>query len=189
MELPFQKRPATPKGQFARLYVVGDSVSGGIGAAGEQTWPLLLGKQHGVDVVNLAKSGATVATALKQVAQIDSADALVLVEIGGNDFFAPTPYNEFRRDMGEVLTKAGGDGRVVAMVEMPLLPWQLEYGRIQRQLAKEHNVVLVPKRYFVKVLSDEGASVDLAHLSPKGHQLMADEMWGIVGKSLKASEE
>jgi acyl-CoA thioesterase I len=187
MERPFQRRPTLPQRQLGTLYVVGDSVSGGIGRADEQTWPLLLGRQHGVSVVNLARSGATVATALKQVEQIDAADSLVLVEIGGNDFFGPTPYAEFRRDLGQLLVRAGGNGRVVVMMEVPLLPWQLEYGRIQRQLAREHDVVLIPKRYFVKVLSAPGASVDLAHLSPEGHQLMAGEVWAIVGKSLRAN--
>jgi acyl-CoA thioesterase I len=186
LEYPFQRKPAMPQRQLARLYVVGDSVSGGIGSAGEQTWPVLLGKQHSVDVVNLAKSGATVSTALKQVAQIDSADALVLVEIGGNDFFGPTPYAEFRQNLGQLLRQAGENGRVVAMVEMPLLPWQVEYGRIQRQVARENKAILVPKRYIVRVLSAEGASTDLAHLSASGHQLMAEEMWAIVGGNLKA---
>jgi len=184
LEAPFRQRPVIPDGQRQTLYVVGDSVSGGIGRADEQTWPRLLGSQHDVSVMNLAEAGATVATALKQVDQIDAHDTLVLVEIGGNDIFALTPYPEFRRNLEQLLAIASGDGRQVVMMELPLLPWQLEYGRIQRQLAKEHGVALIPKRYFVKVLSAEGASIDLAHLSPKGHQLMADQIWSIVGRSL-----
>lgn len=180
IELPFFFNPAVPVDKFEKLYIIGDSVSDGIGNAEEQTWPVLLRKKYSINIVDLAMSGATVKSAIKQVKKVTSEHSLVLLEIGGNDMFAPTPYDLFEKDLANMLNTLKNSNNTVVMLELPLLPWRLEYGRIQRKLAKKYAVVLMPKRNFASVLSVPGASVDLAHLSEKGHQLMAGKIAQIL---------
>lgn len=180
MELPFFFNPVVPVDKFEKLYIIGDSVSDGIGNTKELTWPVLLRKKYSINIVDLAMSGATVKSAMKQVKKVTSEHSLVLLEIGGNDMFAPTPYDLFEKDLANMLNILKNSDNTVVMLELPLLPWRLEYGRIQRKLAKKYEVVLIPKINFVSVLSVPGASVDLAHLSEKGHRLMAEKIAQIL---------
>jgi acyl-CoA thioesterase-1 len=66
------------------------------------------------------------------------------------------------------------------MLELPLPPTFNRFGEIQRRLARRHNVVLIPKRYFASVLVGEEATLDGLHLSPSGHRKMAEMVWQMV---------
>lgn len=178
-ELAFRVGMDHPQGE--PLYVVGDSVSAGIQGPNEATWPRLLGEEYAIEVINLAESGATVATARKQARQIGDGPGLVLLEIGGNDLFAPTPPAQFGEDLARLLEQIMQPRRTAVMLELPILPWQMEYGRIQRQVAKSHGVILVPKRFFVSTLRHKGATLDLAHLSSEGHRKMATQIATLLG--------
>ncbi len=106
---------------------------------------------------------------------------MILLEIGGNDLLGrPTPA-EFERDLNELLLAVCKPDRLVVMLELPLLPLQAPYGRIQRRLAGEHGVYLVPKRFLAKVLGAPGSTMDGLHLSPRGSQLMAETMDKTIG--------
>ena len=184
MELPFYLKPSFPKSNYEKLYVIGDSVSAGIGGTKEETWPKILHKKYGINVVNLSKSGATVASAIRQAAQIKTENAMVFLEIGGNDLFAPTPAKTFEESLKQILKKVSSPTRLVVMLELPLMPWDIKYGNIQRRLAKQFNVILIPKRFFVSVLAAKNATLDLAHLSQNGHQLMAEKIWSLIKPSI-----
>jgi acyl-CoA thioesterase-1 len=172
-ELRFQFIHELPHEKYEKLYVIGDSVSAGIGGSNEQTWPKILKQEHGMHIIDLAEPGATVATAMKQANQVGDERSVILLEIGGNDLFVPTPNYQFEKNLRELLKKTKGTENLIVMLELPLQPWQIRFGRIQRKLAKEFNVILIPKRFFVSILSAEGANLDLAHLSEEGHMLMA----------------
>jgi lysophospholipase L1-like esterase len=182
IELPYHLKPAISVGDYKIIYVIGDSVSAGLGGKRFLTWPELLGQAHGVTVKNLAEAGATVGTALKQIKNVEEANAIVIIEIGGNDILSvtPTPAAQFEASLGKMITDVSGAGRQVAMFELPLLPLQNEYGRIQRRIARTHNVTLIPKRYFVGVLCSTENTSDLIHLSKKGHEVMAAMVWSII---------
>ena len=184
LELPYHFKPSVPKKGFDKLYIIGDSVSAGIGGKDEQTWPKIFRKKYKVNVIDLSESGATVGSALRQAEKIESQNAVVLLEIGGNDLFAPTPISTFEKDMRQLLKTVTAENRTVVILELPLQPWHILYGKIQRRLAKKFGAVLIPKRFFVSVLSKKGASTDLAHLSPSGHELMAETIWYLLGDSL-----
>ena len=140
-------------------------------------------------MIDLSVAGATVGSAIRLAVQVKGENAMVLLEIGGNDLFGGTPYGQFRSDLRNVLKQVSGAGRKVVMLELPLFPWQIEYGKIQRELAKEFDVTLLPKRIFAGVLSVKGVSNDLAHLTAKGHELMAEKMWSVLARNLKSTEK
>jgi acyl-CoA thioesterase-1 len=190
MEIPFHLKPRFPEKQFENIFIIGDSVSAGIGSVNEQTWPKIIRKKYVFGVTDLSIAGATVSSALKrQVGQVESANAIVLLEIGGNDTLNSTPIEFFKRDLEEILKELSNNKRIIIMLELPLLPQHIRYGMIQRKLAKKYDVVLVPKRFLAGIFSSEGATVDLAHLSASGHELMAERIWNLVDNSLRSTEK
>lgn len=171
-ELPYQWMPQLPSVRPDRLVVIGDSLSAGIDEH-VPNWPTLLAERSRISVLNLAVAGATLSTARKQASQVPDGDCLVLLEIGGNDLLGtPTPAG-FEQDLKELLSLVCKPGRKVIMLELPLLPFQSTYGRIQRRLATEHGVYLIPKRHLARVLGTPAATTDGLHLSAEGNRRLA----------------
>ena len=185
LEIPFRIKPNIPLVNAEELYVIGDSISAGIGTAEELTWPKIIRNKKQLTVTDLSIAGATVNSATKrQLPFVKAENSIVILEIGGNDLFGPTPYDEFERALKNILEVVTSQKRAVIMLELPLLPWQIKYGRIQRKLANQYNVVLIPKKVLAGVFSAKNATVDLAHLSPTGQKLMSEQIWNIIKGSV-----
>jgi len=180
MEWPYWKTPKI-EGRYDAVYVVGDSISGGIGRE-KMTWPQFLQRDHQIKVINLAVGGSTVSTALNQVQSVKSDHALVLLEIGGNDLLHSTPPADFETGLRTLLKAVKAPGRILVMFELPLFPSRKSFGGTQRRLAAEFEVYLIPKRYFAQILLSEDATLDSIHLSDVGHQRMADLVWTLIGR-------
>jgi acyl-CoA thioesterase I len=154
------------------VYVLGDSISAGLGAD-IRCWPEVLASMTPFRVVNLAQAGATVAGAVEQAEGVTAPHSLVIVEIGGNDLLGDTDALSFHRDLNTLISSLSSGGHEVLLIELPLLPFQNAFGRAQREIAAEYDAVMLPKRYFTKVLGTENGTSDGLHLSQVGHEAMA----------------
>jgi len=176
-------RPAPER----RVAIIGDSLTAGHGDDDRATpWPALLEARHGVAVENLARAGATAASAARDVLERPPEAPLVLVEIGGNDLLGGTPPEDFERALDALLAALDRPGRQVAMFELPLPPFHERYGRIQRRVAARRGVALIPERVLLTVLGGADATVDSIHLSQAGHERMAGLVWRFLGPALPA---
>jgi hypothetical protein len=90
----------------------------------------------------------------------------------------------FERGLDVLLAKLAVGGRTVILLELPLPPFHNRYGAAQRPVARRHRVFLVPKRVLMGVLTSEGATLDTIHLSRRGHALMAETVWRIIGQAI-----
>ncbi len=186
VEIPFRFIPVVPGGGRPAFGIIGDSVTAGLGEPSKNamtkngTWPSFLVKNHGIEVIDVSQMGATTASALKQADELPAATGLVLLEIGGNDLLGPTSTNKFESDLDALLKRVCTPGRSVMMFELPLPPFRNGYGSVQRELAAQYKVLLIPKRVFIAVLSTAGATLDGIHLSPAGHEQMARVVWSLI---------
>ena len=171
-EAPHLRAPRIRLAADQSVYVVGDSISAGIGS-GERCWPEVLAAATSVRVVNLAEPGATTQSALAQVPRIAESNAVVLLEIGGNDLLDRKGAATFETHLDQLVSVLRANGHDVAMFELPLFPFQNAYGRAQRAVAKRHAVALIPRRHFARVLGMENGTLDGLHLTQKGHDEMA----------------
>ncbi len=161
------------------VYVIGDSISAGL-EDGELLWPDILASETGLDVVNLARAGATMPESLAQAEEIDTRQGLVIVEMGGNDilsFTAPGEYSEATQRLLENLTNRG---LTVVMVEIPLPPFGHSYGIATRRWAGKYGVRLIPRNVLAEVFRGSGSTSDGLHLSPKGHRALAEAVASIL---------
>ena len=171
-EAPHLRAPRIRVDADQSVYVVGDSISAGIGS-GERCWPEVLAVSTSLRVVNLAEPGATTQSALGQVPRIAESNAVVLLEIGGNDLLDRKDAATFETHLDQLVSVLRANGHDVAMFELPLFPFQNAYGRAQRAVAKRHAVALIPRRHFARVLGMENGTLDGLHLTQKGHDEMA----------------
>lgn len=173
--------PQLPRGNFDKLYIVGDSISAGIGFQGEKVWAELLSKAHGIKSVNLSIGGATLSTAISSADGIKDEKAFVLLEIGGNDILRRTSLKKFEENLNTLLKKTCLPGRTVVMFELPLPPFNSRFCASQREICRRYGVYLIPRRVFSEILTGDVKSADGLHLSNYGHEHMADTLWGIIG--------
>jgi acyl-CoA thioesterase I len=178
MEIRHLLPPTIPLTPDHTLFVLGDSMSIGADPPGKN-WPDLLGDLAHMKVRNFAFGGAKVETALDEALRINTDDALVILELGGNDLLGGTPIGKFRADLEKMLVRVCTARRKVVMIELPLPPFYNRYGMTQRALARAHGVTLVSKRYLASVLSTPGATVDGLHLSNTGHTLFAHALFDL----------
>lgn len=182
-ELNRQRLPRLPELLDAEYAVIGDSLSAGVDDA-EKPWPALLQGRHKIQVTNLAVAGATVATALEQASQLDESHSVVLVEVGGNDLLQNDPQADLNGAYHTLLQAIHATGRVVLMFELPSLPLRGGTIATQRRMAHGLNVIMIPRRVLAGVLLADGATTDSLHLSPQGHEKLADEVWRLLDPSV-----
>ncbi len=163
------------------IVVIGDSISAGLGNQNEMTWPKQLSEQIGTPTINLSRAGATVNSAFeRQLTQVPAETGLVLLEIGGNDLLNRNDLGKFKNDSEALLRKLCASGHKVVWMELPLLPHYYPYGRIQRKLAGKYHIDLIPKSVLAGVFSAQGTTSDGMHLTAKGHELMAQKLYGLL---------
>ncbi|MBI2808319.1 MAG: lysophospholipase [Planctomycetes bacterium] len=180
LELPYHFVPTLPAPGNPTLFVIGDSISAGMSDVDKHTWPGIFARAHGIDVRDFSRMGATVGSARKQVQLIGDQNGLVLLEIGGNDLLGTTSADQFEDRLEQLLADVCQPGRTVVMLELPLPPLRNRFGMIQRRLARQYEVILMPRRVLARVLTTTGATVDGIHLSAAGQELMANTMWEIL---------
>jgi acyl-CoA thioesterase-1 len=158
------------------VYVIGDSLSAGLGTPAEATWPRLLSEKLKLTVVNLASAGASLADGLAQARAIPHGSAIVVIALGGNDLLRGVSSSRFSADLQALLAEVSAKDRRVAMFELPLLPFQNAFGRIQRQACKRHGVTLLPRAILAGAVALPGHAVDGLHLSAQGHSWLAERV-------------
>jgi lysophospholipase L1-like esterase len=185
VELAHRSLPQIPEGHATHLVVIGDSISAGIDAG--KPWPKLLEKQSGIQVKNLARPAIGTREATEIAKKVTPDDSLIFLEIGGNDMLFDLPAYDFEQQLEQLLKQLDNGRRTLVMFELPLLPHKIAYGRIQRRLAAEHHVFLIPKRFFIDIISGGDATSDGLHLSHSGAQRMAELVEGLLRPALAAS--
>jgi len=178
-EWPSVLSPALRIPPSASLVVIGDSISSGVGS-GERTWPMVLADRLERPVVNLARPGATALSAREQVQGIAEPEAFVLLEIGGNDLLKRIGAAAFEQHLDALLADLRNGRHDVWMFELPLFPLQNAYGRAQRAAARRHDIGLIPRRHFARVLGMENGTLDSVHLTQQGHDEMARRLATLI---------
>lgn len=178
IELPYRRATQLTVSPETTIYVLGDSISAGMGED-DRVWPLQLQELSGNRVVNFARAAATVEGALKQAKEITESNALVIVEIGGNDLLGDTEPSSYYESLNQLVGSLVDEHQVL-LVELPLFPFQNGFGEAQRRVAAEHDVALLPKRFFTRVLAVPNSTSDGLHLSQIGHTAMAETMNALI---------
>lgn len=165
----------------ARVLAFGDSVTYGTGAGADEDWPALLAAATGWEVVNAGIPGDTAQAGRHRLQELldEFAPALVLVEIGGNDFLRRRSESEVKEDLRRIVRTARAGGAQVVLVGVPALSLsgavigRLADSPIYAALAQEEGVPLVPD-VFADVLSQAELRADRIHPNAQGYRRMAD---------------
>jgi acyl-CoA thioesterase I len=189
VEAPYHIAPTLKSAPSQTVTVIGDSITAGLGDGDKsERWPQVLAREHDLEVQDISHAGETAASALDRAKNSGIRSSVVVLEIGGNDLLGSTSSAQFARDLDSLLAYVCTPQRQVLMFELPLPPFNHEYGRIQRTLARQYNVSLVPKRILLSVLATGDSTVDTIHLTQAGQRRMAASVWPLLSDAFPQSQ-
>ncbi|MDP3037401.1 MAG: arylesterase [Rhodocyclaceae bacterium] len=163
------------------VLALGDSVTFGTGATSGEDYPTQLASITGWAILNHGIPGDTSAGLQARVDTVlsETNPALVIVEIGGNDFLRRQPEAETKENVRAILKRIRQTGIPVVLVATPkftqlgaafgLLPDSPIYA----ELAEEEQVPLVPA-IFARVLADPKLKSDHIHPNAAGYRKLAE---------------
>jgi acyl-CoA thioesterase I len=181
--------PAAPTATAPReIAAFGDSLTSGYGIAPTGAFPAVLQeylRREGLPftVVNAGVSGDTTSSALSRLPGVLARKpAIVIVALGANDGLRGVPVAMMRENLSRVVREAKASGaRVIlcGMEALPLYGWSytLEFHNAFVELAREHDVPLVPF-FMARVVGREDLLLgDRVHPNAAGSRVIADAIW------------
>lgn len=173
-----RKMDALPAGSV--VLALGDSLTFGTGASQETSYPSVLARLTGWNVVNAGVPGDTAAGALARLPELlqQHQPRLVIVSIGGNDFLRRMPPAETRANVRGICQLAAAAGAQVLLVAIPELSAFAAAARslgdhpLYEELAADLKVPL-HERGWARVLSEDAMRSDAVHANARGYEAFA----------------
>lgn len=172
---------ALPAG--ATVLAFGDSVTYGTGAAPGEDWPTRLAARSGWRIVNAGVPGDTAEAGRQRIGPLldEHRPALVIVEIGGNDFLRRRPQAAVKEDLRAIVAAARAAGAQVVLVAVPELSLLGAVTRkpsdapIYAELGDEEKLPVIAD-VFADTLGDPALRADAIHPNAHGYERMAGEL-------------
>ena len=172
------KLPAVPAGSVVLAF--GDSVTYGTGASPGEDWPTLLAGMTGWRVVNGGVPGDTADGARGRIGPLleEHRPALVIVEIGGNDFLRRRSQKAVKEDIRQILKVVRSSGAAAVLVAVPELSLLGAVTRrpsdasLYAELGDEEKVPVI-SGVFSDILGQAELCSDQIHPNARGYQQMA----------------
>lgn len=99
------------------IVAFGDSLVFGVGATPGSDFVSVLGREIGVPIVNLGKSGDTTLDGLARLEEVTGYDAkIVLLLFGGNDYIRKIPTEETFVNLGTMIQEIQSTGAIVVLL-------------------------------------------------------------------------
>jgi acyl-CoA hydrolase len=179
----------TPIPPEATVVAFGDSVTYGTGAAAGEDWPSRLAALSGWTVVNAGVPGETAEQARGRIDAVLARyePALVVIEIGGNDFLRRRPPEAVKADVRRIVRSVRQHGAQAVLVAVPqvsllgIVSGAKRDAPIYRELAREDGVPLVEK-VFSEILSRPELCADRIHPNAEGYRTMAATIYAFLSQ-------
>ena len=155
----------------------GDSLTKGEGV----DFPGILGGRLGMSVINSGVIGDTTFSAIPRLEKdvLSKNPKIVIVELGANDYLSwgsqrkgPSTEESFK-NLKYVVDKIIKEGAIVVIAA---IPFDSEYKRRYKELAKETGALLIPDIMKGILGNPSLMSLDRMHPNDKGYQVMAENI-------------
>jgi len=189
---------SAPAPQRPRVVFLGTSLTAGLGVDPDQAYPALIQKKADsvglkIEVVNRGNSGVTSAGTLATIEWIlRSPPAVLVIETGANDGLRGQDPDSTRATIQTIIdrVRARDSTTRIALVGMEAMPnlgrrYVARFHAIYPDLARVNHLVLVPFLLAGVAGVDTLNQGDGIHPNPRGHQIVADNVWRVLRPTLE----
>lgn len=165
----------------ATVLALGDSLTFGTGATPETSYPTVLARLTGWNVVNAGIPGDTSAQALARLPALlqEHSPQLVLVGIGGNDFLRRMSETDTRANIRRICEQALAAGAQVMLIAVPapsaaaVIAGSLSDHPLYQEIADSLRLPLHAKGWST-VLANAALRSDQIHANAQGYEVFAN---------------
>ena len=181
-----------------RILVLGDSLAAGYGLQIDEAFPALLAKQATevgleIEVINAGVSGDTTAGGLRRLEPLlDKPIDVMIVELGANDALRGFPAETVEANLNAIIETARKRYPelevIIAGMQLPPIlgfGFSKDFGKVFPRVAKAHDAELIP--FLLDGVGGVAAlnQRDRIHPTAKGQQVLADNVWRVLGPMLE----
>lgn len=178
-----------------RVAVLGDSLA--VSPSREDGFPSVLQTRINVarlgwNVVNAGLRGDTTAGGLRRLDEVLAhRPQVLLIALGANDGLRGVETSTISRNLSEIITRAKSPSTEVVLAGMetpPIRGWTytLAFHNVFPDLARAHNVPLIPFLLAGVALDPEMNGEDMIHPNAAGARRIADTVWPFLQPILKS---
>lgn len=159
------------------ILAFGDSLTYGVGATPETSFPAVLQKLIGVKVINAGLPGEETSGG---VARIDKAfeenfPSLVILCLGGNDILRKRPFEKIKENLSIIIKKIQAHGAQVLLIGVPTVGLSLSAPALYAELGEELHipvdVIIMPE-----LLKNPNYKSDYIHFNTAGYEILAQRI-------------
>ncbi len=185
-----------PAPAAARVVVLGDSLTAGLGLTLDEAYPALLQARlraggYPVTVVNAGVSGDTSAGGLRRLDwALDGGAAVLVVALGGNDALRGLPTEELKQNLAAIIERAQQRGVAVLLAGMEAPPnlgqaYTSAFRKVYRDLAATYRVAFLP--FLLQDVAGVQAlnQPDGIHPNADGARRVADHLLPLIETMLR----
>jgi acyl-CoA thioesterase I len=176
-----EKQATIPTG--STVLILGDSLSFGTGADKGQDYPTLLAQNTGWHIINAGVPGDTSEQGLARLPILleEHQPALLMVELGGNDFLKKVPVSQTIANLKTIIQMGQSKNITTLLVAIPdYQPVKAAFGGLSdhplyETLSKETQIPLV-EDVFSPVLSKNALKADYVHPNAQGYRQVEEQL-------------
>ena len=164
-----------PLPEGATVVALGDSLTFGTGASPETSYPSILAKESGWDVINAGVPGETASEGCARLPGLieDHRPRLVLVLLGGNDFLRRMPETDVVDALQRCVESARAGNAAVALISVPRFGASgIVDAPLYAEAGKAWNVPVLDSG-LSSLLARSAMRADPIHLNAAGYREMA----------------
>ena len=172
------RAPQLPKLQANDAVVAfGDSLTEGVGAGAESTYPAWLSKTTGHAIINAGISGETTAEGLERLPAMleEHRPKLVLLCLGGNDMLRQQNMASTESNLRKIIQTIRASGASVVLIGVPEPKLFSSPPALYEKLADEFDLPYEGE-IFDEVLKNPRLKSDPIHANAEGYRLVAERL-------------
>jgi len=164
----------------------GDSITEGVGADRNESYPSLLSERIKLEVINSGVRGHTTRDALKRIKEdvLAHNPKMVIVAFGGNDFLQKIPKEETLSNLNQIVSTIQQDGAMVLLAGVRIGILRNEYASIYKKVARQHKTLLIVD-LMDGIMDKPQYKYDQIHPNADGYLIIADRIYQTIHPFIK----
>ncbi len=163
--------------QDGTIVAFGDSLTVGVGAAPEESYPQVLAQLSQRTVIGAGVSGEETTAGQKRLAQVleETTPNLLILLQGGNDILRNRNMQTVKRNLATMIELARARGIDVVLIGVPAKKLFSDVAPLYTELADEYRLVFA-EELLSGLLRDSQYKSDPVHLNKRGYRKLAEEI-------------
>lgn len=167
----------------------GDSLTFGYNVESKDSYPSVLSKMLGKNIINSGRNADTVTLALDRLEKdvLEKDPLLVIVILGANDFLQRIPKNQTLEHLEIIITKIKAKGAMVALGQLGPFSMYI-YKKDYKKLAESENIILI-NDILGGVFGKPDFMSDDVHPNAKGYVKIAEKVYKAIAPILEKNRK